>query len=187
MKRVLLVVFMLPFLCNGQSIRLSTLAENRVDEFSHDTIATTYWHTLSHGTISDPLNISFRICRINSSYSVEIKMMDAGTKTVVPKNAAFEISLENGELVTLYNSEYQGICRGCGAINYNGNDAPGITLIYPLNKADIVSLQRSYISNLKLYSAEGYWHKKVNERNSELFMNYIELAINARLHPVVGN
>jgi|GEM_PF-4817439 len=187
MKRILLVVFMLPLLCNGQSIRLSTLAENRVDEFSHDTIATTYWHTLSHGTISDPLNISFRICRTNNSYSVEIKMMDAGTKTVVPKNAAFEISLENGELVTLYNSEYQAICRGCGAINYNGNDAPGITLIYPLNKADIVSLQRSYISKLKLYSAEGYWHKRVNERNSELFMNYLELLINARLHPVAGS
>ncbi|MCW3122897.1 MAG: hypothetical protein JWQ38_2389 [Flavipsychrobacter sp.] len=179
MKRMVFLLFLLPVLCQAQSYKLSALEENRVDESTHDAVARTYWHVFSRGTMRDPLSISYRISRINNEYFLDIKMMDAGDKIIVAKNEPLELLQNDEERITLYNAEYAASCRGCGARTYTGNDAPGIMLSYPFHKADIVQLKRSYIKKIKLHSEEGYWFKKVNEQNSEIFLNQLNLVLNA--------
>ena len=179
MKKILLIVFLIPFICQAQSYREEYLCENRIDEYTHDSIMRTNWFVLARGVIGDQFNLFFRISSINGEYFLDLKAMDAGYLIVVARNAPLDLLLEGDIKIRLYNSSYQASCTGCGARGYNGSDAHGITLSYPVPKADMEKLQYYYLDKVKLYCANGYWLKKVNDNNSELFMSQVNLIYNS--------
>jgi len=180
MKKLLLALLLFPLLCNAQSDHIDILQENRIDAATGDSIMHTYWFVLARATIGDPLNLFFRITRINNEYFLDVKAMDAGDNMVIARGEPLDLLLDDGNKIRLYNSEYEASCIGCGARGYAGSDAQGVLLTYPIYKADLQKLQYRYPDKVRLYNADGYWYKRIDVNNSDVFIHEINLISNSR-------
>src|SRR5258708_2866566 len=109
MRKILLAFFLFPVLCSAQKYR------NDVLEISQDTIKCSYWQVLQRCTARNPMTTFFRIANINDNYYLQLKVMLGGMSFVVPRSAELELEFNNDQYITLFNSEYQKSCRGCGA------------------------------------------------------------------------
>lgn len=176
MKRLLLLLLLLPGICEAQEYLSGKLAENRIDEATHDTIKRTYWQVLERGGFSRKLNSFYRISRINNDICLDLKIIEGGTVFVVARNAGLKLLLENGNILILHNSEYKISCTGCGSRGYGGSAAQGVLLSFTLSTADLKILQRYYVTAIGINTGEDYLEKKVNETHSELLMDEIKLV-----------
>ncbi len=182
MRKLLIVLMLLPFCAPAQSYKDDKLQDNFIDRSSGDSVLHTYWHVLCRGNITDQLTIFYRFSKINDRYSLDIKVMDAGSDVVVARNAELRLLLDDGSSLSLYNSAYAVSCIGCGARGYMGSDAPGISLSYPVSGKEMTKLQRSYVERVKIYVAYGYWQRSVHEYNSEVFFKQANLVFNSGFH-----
>lgn len=157
---------------------MQSLQESRIDENSGDSLMSTYWHVLARGTVGDPFNVFYRLTSVNGAYAIQLKMMNAGRKIVIAKNAQLQLLLDNDRKLVLYNKEYRNSCKGCGARGLIGSDAHGVTVTYPIGSKDMAMLQYAYLEYVKVYSAEGYWLKRISERNSDIFIDQARLMLN---------
>jgi hypothetical protein len=177
MKKIILcLLILLPGLCHGQEYLRYELAENRVDEVTHDTIKRSYWQVLERGGLSRKLNTFYRISRINHKYFLDLKIIEGGDVFVVARNAELRLVLEDGNILLLHNQEYEVSCNGCGARGYNGSGAQGVMLSFAVSSADLHTLFRHYITNIGINTGEDYLEKKVNDVHSELFVDELRLV-----------
>src|SRR5580704_1484647 len=102
-KTLLLLLILLPGLCGAQEYLRGQLAENRVDEVSHETIKRSYWQVLERAGFSRKLNAFYRISRINGDMFLDLKIIEGGEVFVVARNAELRLVLESGNILILHN------------------------------------------------------------------------------------
>ena len=176
MKKLLLLFLLLPFLSNAQSQFSDRLATDVIDETTHDVVKRSFWQVFERGNFRKNINTFYRISSINGNYYLELKVIHGGDVFVVPRNGEFKLRLENGDQITLYNSEYKVTNRGAGARGWAGNDAQGVYLTFPITNKDMITLLHNYVDRIRLYTVDGYMEKRIPEYHSELFMDEVALV-----------
>ncbi len=178
MNKLLLLgsLVLLPCLSLAQEQYSDVLATDIVDEVTHDVIKSSYWQVLERGSFSRNLNTFYRISSVNGKFYLQLKVIHGGDIFVVPRNGELKFWLENGDIVTLYNSEYKTTSVGAGARKWAGSGAEGAMLTYLLTDDDIKQFLHNYIFRLQFHTGEGYVEKRITEYHSELFMDEIALV-----------
>ena len=176
MKKLLLLLVILPYLSKAQSEFSDRLATDATNEHTHDVIKRSYWQVLERGNLRKNINTFYRISSVNGAYYLDLKVIHGGDFFVVPRNGELKLRLENGNVITLYNSEYKTTSIGEGARGWAGSGAEGVMLSYLINDNDIKELLHNYVDRIRLYSGDGYIEKSISEHRSELFMDEVSLV-----------
>lgn len=182
MKKNLLLgaLFLLPYLSNAQEQYVDMLATDVVDETTHDIIKSSYWQVLERGSFSRNLNTFYRISSVNGKFYLDLKVIHGGDIFVVPRNGELMLWLENGDIVTLYNTAYKTTSIGAGARKWAGSGAEGMTVTYRITENDIKQLLHNYIARIKFCTGDGYVEKRITEYHSEVFMDEVALVYYAQ-------
>ena len=144
-----------------------TLEENKVDEFTDNTVKRTSWETLN---MTMSFTSYFRISHINDNYYFDLKMMIGGTGGKVfsiAKDQEIMFKLDNGEIVKLPNLEYTITCTGCGAKGLSGSNAQGIKVSYSINKEQFEQLKNNTIIKIRIYTNDGYIEEDTKEKHAK--------------------
>jgi hypothetical protein len=182
MKKLLLLLLLLPGICLAQFSakdgleKTQYLQEDFVDATTGDTIKRTHWLVLQRGSVERKLNIYFRISSVNHSYIIDLKVIQGASTFAVAKYAPLQMKLENGAELTLYNTEYQRSCKGCGARGYKGNDAEGVELSYPITEAALALLLDAHVARLKFTDGNGTYNRPVKENEAQTLMEELDLV-----------
>lgn len=177
-KKLLFIFLLIPAISQAQYVPTEELEIDRTDLNSNQHIRATYWHVLKRTSMSNPLNLYFRIMAHDNKYSFQVKASKAGIGFNVPRDAPLELYMEDGSVVKLNNSEYQHSCKGCGNRKDKG-DEPGVSLSYPLNAANLEKLRTGYAVHLRFYADDSYMGAQVKLSNSELLQEEANLIWDA--------
>jgi hypothetical protein len=167
-KKLLFLLLLSPATTRAQYIPTNQLEVDGVDIETHQHVRSTYWHTLRRATLSNPLNLFFRITAIDDKYQLHIKASMAGMGFLVAHNEPLDFLMEDGSVVSVYNSQYTQSCKGCGDRNDRG-DKPGVSLTYPLKASDLDQFRKGYTVRLRFYAEGSHIGAPLNFANSELF------------------
>jgi hypothetical protein len=173
-KLLVLLALFCSQVCSAQYIPSDKLATDRVDEQTHQSIKRTYWHVLRRATLSNPLNIFFRVSAIGNDHSLELKITKRDVGFVVGRNEPLECYMSDGRVVTLYNSTYQHTTNGAGSRN-GKHDGPGVWLTYPMTATDLAELQRCNVVRLRIHSEGSFMGCGILDDNSDLFRDEMRL------------
>jgi hypothetical protein len=158
MKKILLAICILcslDFL--GQKI-----VEDKIDEFTKQKIKRTSWDPFSR---IKGINDSFtRIEKIDSTYWLEFKIM-LSKVSAIDKGGELMLMTATDSIITLYNSEFQMSCSGCGAIGLIGSATEGFNLSFLLLEDELAYLEKNSIKKIRLYTTDGYIEREIHEKN----------------------
>ena len=176
MRTVIFLFCITPAFCFGQAQFYNRLAADLVDEKTGEVVRHTFWQVMERANLRQSLNTFYRVSSIGKKYYLDLKLMQGGEPFIVPRNGRFELILENGDVITLYNTAFTDSRKGDGALGYWGSGAEGMRLSFPIDDDDMVTLVHSYIARIRLYSADGFVERGINEYHSELFNDEICLV-----------
>lgn len=185
MKRFLLLFLLLPVLCHAQENFAGKLAEERYDDYTHDTVRRSYWQVLERSSPRNHLTTLFRISAIGGAYYVDLKVRERNDQPfVIARNAELKLKLENGEILTLYNLQYAHTCPGCGSWDITKSSALGVLLSFRIYPDELRKLQYSYIDQLRLFRADRFFQCVVSGEHSEMFMDELKLVLDANRYRI---
>lgn len=146
-----------------------TIAENKIDEFTKDSIKSTSWEKLNN-----VYNSYLRFRKINGVYWLNLKM---GFATVhsINENAELMLMTNTDSIITLNNEKFQITCTGCGAIGLLGSAAPGFDLDFKMTEAQLLYLKDHGIKKYRIYATDGYIEKVVLEKAQKNILKLAEL------------
>lgn len=167
MKKLLIqsAPFLFAFLGGISTLTLGqTLEENKVDEFTNNTVKRTSWEMFN----SDfKFTAYFRVSQINDNQYFDLKLMLAsGSVFSIGKDQEIMFKLSNDTIIKLPNLEYSVSCRGCGAKGLMGSEAQGIQVSYPISKTQSDLLKSISIAKVRIYTNDGYIEDEMKTKNA---------------------
>ena len=182
MKRLLLPVllFLAPVISLAQGQFWDRLAQDYIDDSTHDVVKCSYWQVLERGSLHRTMNTFYRIAGINGKLFLELKIIQGGEVFVVPRNGEFQLLLADDNVITLYNTQYRTTGKGDGARHWAGSGAEGIMLSFPLTGDDAKKIIHSYVDRIRLYTADGFVERRITDTHSELFRDELALVYYSR-------
>ena len=158
--------------CSLQSFS-QTLKENKIDEFTKDTIKRTSWKSLRENMFE---TYYFRISKINNSYYFGLKIMLNNTVFSIDKENELAFKLENDSIITLNNLQYKITSYGDGAISPAGSASLGIHVEYAgLNKILIDTLKKHKVVKIRIYFIDKYKEVDINDKHAQFIINALNL------------
>lgn len=151
------------------------LVKNEIDEFTGKQLKKTEWASLTAGLQSIELKQS--LVKVDSSYAINIKLMEHDKYYSISKGNEFMLKLESGEIITLNCDSSKTSCLGCGATGFVGSQAPGLNIYFPFTKEQLKIMQNSPVSKIRIYLNEGYQEFVIKEKSSKKFSEALK-AIN---------
>ena len=148
-----------------------SLEEDKVDEFTGNSIKRTSWEILNQ---TMKFNAFTRISEINGNVYLDLKLM-TGKVFAIDEGDEFMLKLNNDEILKLQNLKYEITCTGCGARGYSGSQAQGLSVVYLLSKDQIDKLLEFGIMKIRIYTTDGYLEEDLKTKNSNVLMNSLKL------------
>lgn len=158
-------IFTLLIFLSTASIYSQKIVENKVDEFTKNSIIRTDWEKL-YGSLD--IWMSSRLSKIDDSYFIQIKII---TKKVTSVSADENISfmLDNDEIINLKNIKHTISCYGCGATGLAGSQALGIEIGCNINSDDMEKFKSHTVKKIRINTSGGYLQEDINEKLSTKF------------------
>ena len=172
MKNNMKKLFIISTILLSTHLFSQTIIENKVDEFTKDTIKRSSWekwiYSFTNGTGYYSILEQNGIKYLNLKY---------GNDSVfsINKDDKLMFQLENGEIITLYNQEFTITCTGCGAYNFLGSKAEGINVYYKLSDENLKKLKEGTIVKVRLYTSKNYMEFKIKKKYSMKFKKSLDL------------
>lgn len=152
------------------------LTENKIDEFTKQSIQKTSWETLFSTTKGTSY---FRISKIDNILFVQLKFrLNEGFETKsfsIEKNQELMFKTKEGEIITLKNLKSTVTCVGCGAISFNASQALGIEVSYQMSEEQFNILKNSFLEKIRIYTDIDYKEFEIKKKNALLFTNSLKL------------
>lgn len=167
MKLALLALLCIPLFSKSQELK-----ENKIDEFTKDSVKTTTWQTLD---VSGSNTFNYRIVKKNADAAIEMKLI-TGKVVSIDKDAKLMFVLAGSDsIIYLQNDQYKISCNGCGSYNLIGSKAEGIDVFYPVpeNVAEILLSYR--VAKYRIYTSDGYIESEVREPKAATFQKCFAL------------
>ncbi|MEL7246920.1 MAG: hypothetical protein AAFO03_00825 [Bacteroidota bacterium] len=145
------------------------------DEFTGESIIVSDWQKLSVGFGGNTYNSYLMLCRIDSSYFLNLKVMTMEV-AAVEEGARFMIKMEDGEVVTFVNPQYVLSDRGDGAINFGGSSAMGVHIVLPCESSQITALGAQKIEKCRLEARGKYYELAPGNKAARNLQEYFLYA-----------
>lgn len=152
-----------------------TLEENKVDEFTGNSVKRTSWEILNQ---TMKFNAFSRISRINENTYLDLKIMIGGKVFAIAEGDELMLKLSNDEIIKLQSIKYEITCTGCGARGYSGSQAQGLSVIYSIANDQIEKLKNNSIIRVRIYTTNGYVEEDTKPKNADIIMNALKLTDN---------
>lgn len=154
------------------SILGQEIAENKIDEFTKDSVKRTSYEALNN---SSNFTASFRISKINGTEYFDLKIMLGGSVFSIGKGQKLMFKLYNDSIVELSNIEYSLSRKGCGAKGFIGSAAEGVKTSYLLGKNEHAIFAEHKIIKLRVYTTNGYVENDIKEKNALTLQKALKL------------
>lgn len=164
MKKTTLIILILLTAIVSRSFG-QKLEESKTDDFTGKSVKRTSWETFCYST-STMSNAHFRISLVGDLETFDMRLM-MNKVFSIDKDAQLMLKLDDGEVVTLENLEYQITCKGCGATGFAGSEAEGIEVRYPLSKEQIAILKAHKVVKARTTTNDGYFDNDIKDKNAE--------------------
>ena len=155
----IIIISIISFNAFGQEIE-----ENRVDDFTGNSIKRTSWETLN---MTMKFAAYFRISNIDDLYFFDLKMMIGGKVFSIDKEQELMLKLSNNEIITLPNLKHTITCNGCGARGLSGSNAQGIKVSYLITEEQIYKLKDSDVTKIRIYTTNGYVENDLKSKHNK--------------------
>lgn len=159
-------------LCSTQTLFAQKLKENKVDEFTKNSVKRTSWETL---TTNMQFTAQYRLSQINKDKLFDFKIIQGGKVLGMKKGEEMMLKLENGEIVTLTSLESATSCVGCGSTNIVGSAAQGISVTYSLSDEAYSKLTGNKVDKVRIYTTDGYLEKEVKDKAANTLQTTLSL------------
>ena len=127
-----------------------TLKENKVDEFTKNTVKRTSWEPIAKTT---SIYGHVRGSKINNIYYLDLRSMFNGGEVVgIKEGPVVMFKMNTDSILTFNNLKHTVACKGCGAINIIGSDGYGVELNIPLTNEQIDYLTNNKITKIRIYN-----------------------------------
>lgn len=158
-------IFCLILLIGVNNLSAQTLKENKVDEFTKNTVKRTSWEPISK---MGKIYAHARASKINDNIYLDIRsLFPAVDVFAVKEGEAVMIKLKTDSIITLTNPKAQVSCKGCGSVNIIGSDGYGVELNLLLNKEQIESLTKNKATKVRIYTTDGFVESDIKEKFQE--------------------
>lgn len=152
------------------------LIENKIDEFTKQSVQKTSWETLfstMEGTSY------FRTSKIDNILFIQLKFrLNEGFETKafsIEKDQELMFKTKEEEIISLKNMKSTTTCVGCGAISFNASKALGIDVYYQINEEQFNTLKNVPIEKIRIYTDIGYKEFEIKKKNALLLSNSLKL------------
>jgi hypothetical protein len=173
MKKTFIIISMLLSL-QGYS---QTLQENKTDDNTKATVKRTSWEKMVYQLSSVRFTCYFRFSKIDSSYYMDIKLMNGGNEFSIEKGSKLMLRLSNDSLYTLVNLTRVTSSTGAGAVGSAGSQGMGIQTSYiSLSDKTFKMLEKFRVKKIRIYNSDGYLESDVLDKFSSLVMASIKLV-----------
>lgn len=155
-----------------QSIAAQKIAENKVDEFTKNTVKRTSWEAIQR---TSTLTAYCRVSKINDVVYLELRCMLGGYVFAIDKGDKLMLMTDTDSVITLLNGKYEISCKGCGSINITGSALQGAELSYLVSNDEFNFLLNNRVKKLRLYTTKGYVEAELKDKFSETLMKEFAL------------
>ena len=149
------------------------LIKDEVDEFTGKKLKRTDWLTLDTGFME--MEVRYSLVKVDSTYAVNIKILDPKVYHSISKGNELMFKLANGEIIQMHCDNSATSCIGCGSTGFIGSKALGLTLYFPFTDEQFEALKQSPVSKIRLYLNDGYKEIVVTEKRSKKFTETLNL------------
>lgn len=157
------------FITNAQELK-----ENKIDEFTKTLVKRTSYEIVVQNTT---MNFFIRVSKLDSLKFLDVKMIAGMGKIVaIERDSKLMFMLENGEIITLNNSQTAVSCKGCGARGFSGSAAYGIATSYSITNENYTKLKLSIIKKIRVYTLDGFVESDVNDKRSVVIQKLLPLV-----------
>lgn len=162
-----LIFFGIVIQANGQK-----LAENKVDDFTNNSVKRTSWETIN---MDMKFTAYFRLSKINDAMYFDLKMMIGGGVFAIGEDQELMFKLKDGQIVKLKNLEHTITCRGCGANGLSGSNAHGLKVSYLITAEQAGLLTDSVVEKIRIYTTDGYVEDDLNSKTNSKIQRALAL------------
>ena len=148
-----------------------TLEVDEIDEFTKHRVKKTSYETLYLWKFT----AYCRVAKVEKEERIDLKLMIKGVFSI-DKDAEFMFKLDNDEIVTLKNLQYEITCNGCGSNGYLGSQAQGLKTSYGLTAEQHDKLRDHRIVKIRIYTSDGYVEGEIKEKTALTFQNALRLV-----------
>lgn len=168
MKAIIFSLIFLPLFSVSQK-----LTENKVDEFTKNTVKRTSWNVL---TPANKFRSMVRVSAINGLSTLNLKVICGGDVFSVEEGAKLMLMTETDSVVTLSNDEYaiSRIGEGSDGMAFSALRGVNLTFIVPESSRGV--LRENKIKKIRLYTTDGYVESEVKSGNADLIMKQFDLV-----------
>lgn len=180
MKKIILLMLLIPCFCFGQKIE-----ENKYDEFTDNSVMRTSWEDLctENHVLKSSFNMFYRISRINDHYYFDVKLGLDNVFSISDKDMLM-LKLENDFIIKLENTKYKISEKG-GAFTGKFSQqymAPkqGVYIHYMISKEQLDLISKYSLTKIRVYTTDGYYEKDVKMKNYNKFKKSIGLITSTK-------
>lgn len=149
MKRLFLFLVFAPLFAVSQRI-----AENKVDEFTHNMVKRTTWDLLAY-KFNGSMYAHTRISLINKDYFLQLRYL-CRSGCAIGEGGRFMLKLDNDSIITLVSIKSEIACTGCGATGLVGAGVLGLDLSFTATEEQIRYVAVHRVVKARLYLSDGY-------------------------------
>lgn len=174
-KLGLYVVLIFFTLAISNSGNCQSITEDKIDEFTKDSIRRTSWEILSRTLKSEGY---FRISQINGQYSFDLKLMlgsGPGKAFSINEGDKLMFLTVDDEIIELINLKYALTCNGCGSKGLVGSNRLGIEVTYKIEHKYIESLSIKQLKKVRIYTSLGYEEISLNGEQAKMIRDSLNL------------
>lgn len=163
----------LVLLITVNNISAQTLKENKVDEFTKNTVKRTSWEPISK---TGKIYAHVRASKINDNTYLDIRTLFPAVEVfAIKEGEAVMIKLNTDSIITLTIPKGLVSCKGCGSVNIIGSDGYGVELNLELNKEQIESLAKNKVTKIRIYTTDGFVESAIKEKFQETINRVLKL------------
>lgn len=170
MRILCLILLLSPSIAFCQKIQ-----ENRVDDFTGNSVKRTTWEKIEQSMANGTFFI--QASKLNSYYYIGLKvMLNDQRHFAISEGSKLMFKLVDGQILTVNASEYAITGRGDGARGYIGSAAIGIKVDYQMPKQIVDAIAVIPVEKVRMYTNDGYVEFELSEKRSKLLSKTLELV-----------
>jgi hypothetical protein len=150
-----------------------TLKENKVDEFTKNSVKRTSWEPVSK---MGKIYAHVRASKINDQYYLDVKtILLAGDVFGIKEGDVVMLKMSTDSILTLNNPKHLVSCKGCGSVNIIGSDGYGVELNLPVLPDQVDYLISNKITKIRIYTTDGFVESDIKEKFQDAASRVLKL------------
>lgn len=146
--------------------------KNEVDKFTNKTILETKLDALGVSGMGMGFTSGYSFYKSNNDRFIKFVFTTTGSVFAISKGEGVMFKLENGDVVTLHFLE--SVVSDVSYISGLNTSAKKITTLVPLSDLEVEKLNKSLITDIRVYTTDGYIDDEVKKKRAVKFQELLK-------------